>query len=63
LLSACVAVAKLKEAGCGTVGLLISTPIKELAKVKGLSEAKITKMLDAASKVTSGTLMIAAADF
>eukprot|EP00999_Lentomonas_sp_LEN2_P002660 NODE_536_length_1386_cov_108.259730_g501_i0.p1 GENE.NODE_536_length_1386_cov_108.259730_g501_i0~~NODE_536_length_1386_cov_108.259730_g501_i0.p1 ORF type:complete len:353 (-),score=72.66 NODE_536_length_1386_cov_108.259730_g501_i0:227-1285(-) len=46
-------VTKLKQAGIHTVGGLQMQTKKTLCAVKGLSEAKIDKLLDAASKLTN----------
>lgn len=54
---------KLKEAGYNTVESVCFTPRKTLVLVKGLSEAKLDKILEAASKLvkmgfqTAGTYL------
>jgi meiotic recombination protein DMC1 len=42
---------KLKDAGCYTVESLIMRTKKSLCNIKGLSEAKVDKILDAANKI------------
>eukprot|EP00761_Pharyngomonas_kirbyi_P003489 gb/GECH01003493.1/.p1 GENE.gb/GECH01003493.1/~~gb/GECH01003493.1/.p1 ORF type:complete len:333 (+),score=100.88 gb/GECH01003493.1/:1-999(+) len=42
---------KLKDAGCYTLGGLFMSTKKKLAAIKGLSESKIDKILDSASKL------------
>merc|ERR1719359_2119211 len=48
---------KLKSAGMCTVKGLLMTTRKELGNIKGLSEAKIEKMLEAAQKIEGWTWM------
>eukprot|EP00341_Mesodinium_pulex_P015130 CAMPEP_0116937982 /NCGR_PEP_ID=MMETSP0467-20121206/31835_1 /TAXON_ID=283647 /ORGANISM="Mesodinium pulex, Strain SPMC105" /LENGTH=130 /DNA_ID=CAMNT_0004619915 /DNA_START=8 /DNA_END=400 /DNA_ORIENTATION=- len=48
---------KLKNSGICTVKGLLMTTIKDLNKIKGLSEAKIEKMLESASKLEGWTWM------
>jgi DNA repair protein RAD51 len=54
---------KLKEAGYNTVEAITFTPRKALVLVKGLSEAKLDKILEAAAKLvkmgfqTAGTYL------
>ncbi|KAK8809518.1 hypothetical protein WA158_000461 [Blastocystis sp. Blastoise] len=42
---------KLKEAGLYTIGLVMKTPVKDLLAVKGLSEAKVEKILQVCKQV------------
>ena len=42
---------KLKDAGYGTVGQLFQVPAKALLQVKGISEAKLDKIMQAGRKV------------
>jgi len=44
---------KLEEAGFHTVEAVAFTPKKHLIIVKGLSEAKVDKIIDACSKIVS----------
>lgn len=48
---------KLKNGGICTVKGLMMTTRKELGNIKGLSEAKIEKMLEAAQKIEGWTWM------
>lgn len=43
---------KLKEAGCHTVESLVMRTKKSLCAIKGLSEAKVDKILEAAAKIS-----------
>ena len=45
-------ITKLKDAGFGTVGQLFQVARKKLLNVKGISEAKLDKILSAAAKVS-----------
>ena len=44
-------IAKLKAAGLHTVGLILSTPTKRLLDIKGVSDAKLEKILEACKKL------------
>lgn len=44
-------ITKLKEAGFGTIGQLFQVAKKQLLSVKGISEAKLDKIMTAAQKV------------
>ncbi|XP_039031621.1 DNA repair protein RAD51 homolog [Hibiscus syriacus] len=44
---------KLKDAGLCTVESIVYTPRKDLLQIKGISEAKVDKIMEAASKLVS----------
>merc|ERR1711990_1147526 len=46
---------KLQEAGIVTVELLVSTPRKDLLKIKNLGEAKVEKLIKLSDKILGGT--------
>jgi meiotic recombination protein DMC1 len=48
---------KLKDAGCHTVESLTMRTKKSLCAIKGLSEAKVEKILEAVSKISVSTFV------
>jgi len=44
-------VKKLKDSGLHTVEAVVYTPRKDLLQIKGISEAKVDKIVEAASKI------------
>ena len=51
-------IAKLKSSGLSTVKSIIMATSRNLCKIKGLSEAKIDKIKEAAGKIVSATFMV-----
>lgn len=56
-------IAKLKDAGCSTVKGVLMLPMKMLLNIKGISEAKAAKIIEAANKLESVDSFVTAFEY